>query len=105
MLAQVSITPVGVGEEIKDLLAKTLKIIAKSELSYQLTSMGTIIEGDWDEVMTIVKKCHEELLGFSERVVTSITVDDRKNMTDRLKKNALDIEYAVGDNLATNGLT
>jgi uncharacterized protein (TIGR00106 family) len=105
MLAQVSITPVGTGEETKELIAKTLKIIEKSELDYQLTSMGTIIEGEWDEVIFLIKKCHDEIKNFADRVVTNIVIDDRKDMKNRLKNNALEIEYAVGGALKTGGLT
>ena len=105
MLAQVTITPVGTGEEMKELLAKAAKIVVQSELSYQLTAMGTILEGDWDEVLTIVRKCHNEIRNFSERVVTNILIDDRKDLEKRLTGNVLEIEYAVGDSLRTNGLT
>ena len=105
MLTQVSFTPVGTGEETKELIAKAVKIIDKSELDYQLTSMGTIIEGDWEEVMVLIKKCHDEVKNFAERVVTNITVDDRKDLQNRLKNNVLEIEYAAGDTLKTAGLT
>lgn len=105
MLAHVTFVPVGTGEEIKELLAKAMKIIDRSDLDYQLTSMGTIIEGDWDEIMALVKKCHEEIKNFADRITTNITIDDRKNMTARLKNNVLEIEYAVGGDLKTNGLT
>ncbi|MFQ5677763.1 MAG: MTH1187 family thiamine-binding protein [bacterium] len=105
MLAQISITPVGTGEETKELIAKTLAIIDKSELDYQFTSMGTVIEGNWDEIMTIVKKCHDEIKSFADRVVTNIMIDDRKDMTNRLKNNVLEVEYALGKDLQTNGLT
>lgn len=105
MLAQISIIPVGTGEEMKELIAKALKIVDNSELDYQLTSMGTIIEGDWDEIMALVKKCHEEIRNFADRIVTNITIDDRKNMTGRLKNQVLEVEYAVGGSLKTEGLT
>ncbi|MFQ5825199.1 MAG: MTH1187 family thiamine-binding protein [bacterium] len=105
MLAQVSIIPVGTGEEMKELIAKALKIIEKSELDYQLTSMGTIIEGDWDEIIVLIKKCHEEVKNFAERVVTNILIDDRKDMTGRLKNKVLEVEYAIGESLKTNDLT
>ncbi|RMF65817.1 MAG: thiamine-binding protein [Calditrichaeota bacterium] len=105
MLAQVSIVPVGTGEETKELLAKAARIVHKSELNYQLTSMGMIIEGEWDEVIALVKKCHDEVKNFAERVVTNISIDDRKDLKDRLKNNALEIEYALGESLRTNGLT
>ncbi len=105
MLAHVTFTPVGTGEETKELLAKAAKLIEKSELDYQLTSLGTLLEGDWDEVMAIIRKCHDEIKGFAERVVTNIIVDDRKDLSSRLTKNALEIEYAVGNALRTGGLT
>jgi uncharacterized protein (TIGR00106 family) len=105
MLAQVSIIPVGTGEEMKELIAKTLRIIEKSELDYQLTSMGTIIEGEWDEILALIRKCHEEVKNFADRVVTNIVIDDRKDMTGRLKNKVLEIEYAIGGSLKTNGLT
>ncbi len=105
MLAHVNFTPVGSGEETKELVAKALKIIEKSELDYQLTAMGIIIEGDWEEVMTLIKKCHDEIKHFAERVVTNIAVDDRKDLNNRLKNAVLEIEYAVGGALKTAGLT
>ena len=105
MLAQVTITPIGTGEELKEMIAKAVAIIEKSELDYQLTSMGTIIEGDWDEIMVIVKKCHDEITNFADRVVTNIVIDDRKDLQNRLKNNVLEVEYALVKDLKTNGLT
>ncbi len=105
MLAQVSLTPVGSGEETKELLARAAKFVASTELPYQLTSMGLIIEGDWDEVMTCIKKCHQELAGMVDRVVTNIVIDDRKGMAGRLRHDVLNVEYAAGDALATGELT
>ncbi len=105
MLAQVSIVPVGTGEEMKELIAKALKIIDKSELDYQLTSMGTIIEGEWEEILALIKKCHDEVKNFAVRVVTNILIDDRKDMTGRLKGKVLEVEYALGEALKTNDLT
>ena len=105
MLIHVSFTPIGTGEETKELLAKAVKIISDSGLDYQLTSMGTIIEGDWDELILLTKKCHHEIGRFADRVSTSITIDDRKDLPSRLKSNALEIEYVLGEQLETAGLT
>lgn len=105
MLIQLSVTPVGTGEETKEITAKMMKIIKMSELDYQLTSMGIIIEGDWDELIALARKCHEEVKKYSQRVVTSMVIDDRKDLNNRLKNNVLDVEYAFGDTLETNGLT
>lgn len=105
MLAHLSITPVGTGEETKELLAKSLVIIKNSGLDYQLTSMGTILEGDWEEIIAITKKCRDEIKKFADRVVLNLVIDDRADLKNRLKNNVLEIEYAIGDSLETGGLT
>jgi len=105
MLAHISITPVGTGEETKELVAKTVKIIKNSELDYQLTSMGIIIEGEWDEIIAITKKCHDDMKNYANRISTNIVIDDRKDVKNRLKGGALEIEYALGEALETGGLT
>ncbi len=105
MLAQVNIIPVGTGEELKELVAKTLAIVEKSELDYQLTAMGTILEGDWEEIMFVIRKCHDEIKQFSKRVVTEIVIDDRADAKGRLKGKVLEVEYVMGRGLKTGGLT
>lgn len=105
MLVEFRILPVGTGEETKELVAKTVAIIEKSELDYQLTAMGTLLEGQWEEVMFVIQKCHEEVKKFAERVVTEIVIDERKGMNGRLKGNVLEVEYVSGRNLKTGGLT
>ncbi len=42
--------------------------------------MGTVIEGNWDRVMGLIKKCHASVSKDEARVLTSITIDDRKGM-------------------------
>ena len=105
MLVEFRILPVGTGEEIKELVAKTLAIVEKSDLDYQLTAMGTLLEGGWEEIMFVIQKCHDEIKKSAERVVTEIIIDDRKDMKGRLKGNVLEVEYVLGRNLKTGGLT
>lgn len=105
MLAEIQFIPVGTGEEIKELIAKTVDIIEQSELDYQHTSMGTIVEGEWDEIMALVRKCHDRLLEDAGRVVTHIKIDDRKDARNRLRRQVLEVEYALGRGLKTGGLT
>lgn len=105
MLAEVQFIPVGTGEEQKELIAKTVDIIEKSELDYQLTAMGTLVEGEWEEIMLLVKKCQDALFEEANRVITNIVIDDRKGEKNRLRGKVLEIEYALGRGLNTGGLT
>lgn len=105
MLAEFQFVPVGTGEEHKELIARTVELVENSELDYQLTAMGTLVEGEWDEIMALVKKCHDTLSKFTNRIVTNIVIDDRKDARNRLKGNILDVEYALGRDLKTGGMT
>ena len=99
MLAAFSIVPVGVGDSIGDQLAEVLKIIDASGLPYKINPMGTVIEGEWDDVMKLVKKCHTIIMKTEERVVTSITIDDRPGKPNRIDEKVKSIERRLGKSL------
>ena len=67
MLVEFSIVPVGVGSSIGDQLAEVLKIVDASGLPYKVNPMGTVIEGQWDEVMRLIKKCHNTVMKRGEK--------------------------------------
>jgi uncharacterized protein (TIGR00106 family) len=60
MLVELSVNPLGRGTHLSHDLAEILKLIDDSQLRYCLTPLGTCIEGDWDELMALVKKCHDQ---------------------------------------------
>lgn len=99
MLCEFSIVPIGVGSSIGDYVAKVLKIIDGSSMPYKLNPMGTVVEGDMDKVFELIKKCHNEVLKNSERVLTSITIDDRKGAVDSINRKVAAIEKRVGKEL------
>lgn len=84
MIAFFTILPMSEGESISPFVARLIEEVDKSGLDYKLTSMGTIIEGEWDDVMAVIKKCHDVTRRKSARVVTTITIDDRKGAKKRL---------------------
>lgn len=79
MMVQFSIMPISDNPHLAEPIAKAMKIIHESGLEYRLTSMGTLIKGDWKEVMEVVKKCHEAVREDYDRVMTQIKIDDVKN--------------------------
>ena len=87
MLIELSINPLGRGPHLSKDLAEVLKIIDDSGIRYCLTPSGTCIEGDWDEVMALVKHCHERALALSSHVLTTIRVEDEEGATDKLNEN------------------
>jgi uncharacterized protein (TIGR00106 family) len=101
MVVEFSVVPVGKGEELAGLVAGIIDIVDKSGLPYQLTSMGTIVEGEWDEVFALIKDCHRAMLREAGRVMTHIAVDDRERAKGRLKGKVADVEKTLGRRLKT----
>jgi uncharacterized protein (TIGR00106 family) len=96
MLIEFSIIPIGVGSSIGDQLAEVLKIIDASGLPYKINPMGTVIEGEWDEIMKLIKKCHNTVMKTGERAITTISIDDRKGKPNRLDEKVKSIERRIG---------
>ncbi len=86
MIVEFSIIPVGKGESLSPYVAEAFKIIEASGVAYEHHAMGTNLEGDWDEVMAVIKACRDRLLESSDRVSLSIKIDDRKGATDSITK-------------------
>jgi len=99
MIASFSVVPVGAGTELKEQLAEVLRVIDESGLPYRLSAMATEIEGDWDEVMEVVKAAHDVGRSFTGRVVTSIAIDDREEATGRIDGKVSDVEEIIGKKL------
>jgi uncharacterized protein (TIGR00106 family) len=99
MLVEFSIVPVGVGSSIGDQLAEVLRLVDASGLPYKVNPMGTVVEGEWDEVMKLVKKCHSTVMKKGERAITTIAVDDRKGKPNRLEEKVKSIERRIGKSL------
>jgi uncharacterized protein (TIGR00106 family) len=78
-MVQLSIVPISDKISLGEPIAKAVKIVHESGLEYRLTPMGTLIKGEWNEVMKVVKKCHEAVRADFDRVMTQIKIDDLKD--------------------------
>ncbi|MCX7987820.1 MAG: MTH1187 family thiamine-binding protein [Thermodesulfovibrio sp.] len=96
MIAQFSIVPLGVGVSVSEYVAKAVKIVDESGLPYRLHAMGTIVEGDWDEIMELIKKCKDAVLKETERIIIDIKIDDRKGHSGRIEGKVLSVERKIG---------
>jgi uncharacterized protein (TIGR00106 family) len=81
VLVDVCVVPMGVGVSVSKYVVECEKIFAAAGLNHQMHSYGTNVEGDWDEVMAAIKKCHETVHQMgAPRIGTTIRMGTR---TDR----------------------
>jgi uncharacterized protein (TIGR00106 family) len=99
MLVEFSIVPIGIGSSIGDQLAEVLKIVDTSGLPYKINPMGTVVEGEWEEIMKLIKKCHVTVMKSGERALTTISIDDRKAKPNRIDEKVKSIEKRIGKTL------
>ncbi len=99
MLASFAVVPMGTTGGVKNLVAEALAIVDASGLPYKLGAMNTTIEGEADEVMEVIMRCHRRVLELAPRVLTSITIDERKGAVGRLEGKVKDVEEALGKKL------
>lgn len=80
-VAEITVIPSGVGPSVSAYVAKAGRIIARhSGVKSQLTPMGTILEGDLDDLLAIVKDVHSGMFGDGvERVYTIVRIDERRD--------------------------
>lgn len=92
VLAEFSMFPTDKGESVSKYVSQVLDTIDKSGITYQLTPMGTILEGTWDEVFAVITSCFNALESQSSRINTQIKVDYRKGDESRMKSKIKSIE-------------
>jgi uncharacterized protein (TIGR00106 family) len=79
-----SVAPLGAGESVTDAVAEAVRIVRASGLPNRTTSMFTEIEGEWDEVMDVVKRATEAVGAGGHRVSLVLKADIRPGRTGEL---------------------
>lgn len=95
MLVELNIIPLG-GTHLSTMIAEVIKIVDASGLPYQLTPSGTCIEGEWDEVMTLTRRCHERMREYSPHVITMIQIEDQEGVRDKITHNVTSVAEKLG---------
>ncbi len=96
IMVEFSVVPLGKDVSVSPVIAEVMKIIVESGLSYRANPMGTVLEGEWDTVMGVVKKCHDAVMKDAERAITAIKIDDRKDAADRMDRKIESLEKKLG---------
>jgi uncharacterized protein (TIGR00106 family) len=92
MLIAFSVTPLGVGEGVGEIVAEAVRVVRASGLPNQTDSMFTTIEGDWDEVMAVMKDAVDAVASRAPRVSLVMKADIRPGVTDGLTSKVETIE-------------
>lgn len=98
MLVAFSVTPLGVGESVGEIVAHAVQVVRDSGLPNKTDSMFTVIEGDtWEEVMGVVQRAVEAVAARASRVSTVIKVDWRAGAGDAMARKVASIERHLAD--------
>jgi uncharacterized protein (TIGR00106 family) len=93
MLVAFSIAPLGTGESVSELVAETVRIVRASGLPSETNAMFTNVEGDWDEVMPVIKECVDTMAQAAPRVSVVMKLDIRPGEpSDRMSEKVASIE-------------
>ena len=82
VIMEISVIPIGTDKtSVSEFVAEALKVLRREkDIKYELTAMGTIVEGDLDRIFDLAKKMHEVVFNKKVlRVVTIIKIDDRRD--------------------------
>jgi uncharacterized protein (TIGR00106 family) len=101
VLLEFSMSPHGQGESLSAHVARIIDIIDKSGVPYQLTPMGTILEGEWEDVMAVVTACFKALQADCPRIGMNLKVDYRAGSEPRMRSKIDKVEAQLGRKLST----
>lgn len=88
VIVEFSIVPLGVGISVSKFLAPAIKELERQEVKYEVTPMCTIFEAEnVEEAFNVIKAAHEAVFGENvKRVVTTVKIDDRRDVTRGMKE-------------------
>ena len=92
MIAAFSVTPLGAGESVGGLVADCVAIVRASGLPNETNAMFTNVEGEWDEVMAVIRRCVDHVAATAPRVSVVIKIDHRPNAAGRLRSKMETVE-------------
>ena len=97
MLAAFSITPLGAGDSVSAAVADAVRLVRESGLPNETNAMFTNVEGEWDEVMGLVKACVDKIAESAPRVSVVIKIDHRPGVVDALHAKVARVEAHLAD--------
>lgn len=79
-----SVTPLGIGEDVGEVVADAVRVVRESGLPNHTDAMFTVVEGEWDDVMAVVKKAVAAVAAKAPRVSMTLKADMRAGVNDAI---------------------
>jgi uncharacterized protein (TIGR00106 family) len=101
-LMEFSMIPLDKGTSFSDYVARVLTIIDQSGLDYRLNPMGTVVEGEWDDLLSLLTRCFRDLEKDSSRISLQVKFDYRKGQEPRIESKVRSVQDKSGLPLKTS---
>ena len=100
-LMEFSIMPLDKGASMGTYVAGVLSVVDESGLDYRLNPMGTVVEGEWDDLLELVTRCFRVLEKESDRISVQAKFDYRKGVSGALESKIRSVETKAGRSFKT----
>ncbi|WP_433238337.1 MTH1187 family thiamine-binding protein [Actinomadura nitritigenes] len=97
MLVAFSVTPLGTGEDVGELVAEAVRVVRASGLPNRTDAMFTTVEGEWDEVMAVVKAAADAVAARAPRVSLVVKADLRPGVTGAMDAKVESVERYLSE--------
>lgn len=95
MIVAFSITPLGVGDSVSAAVGDAVRVVRASGLPNRTDAMFTSVEGEWDEVMAVVKQAVDAVAAQAPRVSLVLKADVRPGVEDGLTAKVAAVERTL----------
>ncbi|WP_136247669.1 MTH1187 family thiamine-binding protein [Halomonas borealis] len=98
VIVDLCVVPMGVGVSVSPQVAACQRVIEASGLEYRMHAYGTNIEGPWDEVMAVVKRCHETVHEMgAPRITSTLKLGTRIDREQHMNDKVASVESLLGE--------
>ena len=98
-LMEFSMIPLDKGASFSEYVARILTIVDQSGLDYRLNPMGTVVEGQWDDLLALLTRCFRALEQDSDRISLQVKFDHRKGSEPRMDSKVRSVQAKAGRHL------
>src|SRR5262245_18730106 len=92
MIIAFSVTPIGTGDSVGGAVAEAVRVVRTSGLPHRTDAMFTLVEGEWDEVMDVVKRATDAVLAVAPRASLVLKADIRPGVTNAMMSKVESVE-------------